>query len=249
MKALLIICVLLFPVRTCIYSQNVMWIDTVQVITGQGFNVSVKVNNVNKFVAFQFDIQFPSEAVYNVNSAVLTARANGHQLAVSQTGTNKYRFIAFSLSQSHFTGNTGPILNFTCTAGNLPGTYPLILLNPILGDSNNTNILNSYYNGQVCIQLPTNIKEETKDKGYNFNIYPNPFNSSVKFKIKSNLITNEEIKIFDTSGKLINILTLKENEALWNGTDRSGKLITSGVYFAAYSENNKSTIKRVIFLK
>lgn len=198
MKTLFVILVVFFPISTFLYSQNLMWIDTTQAITGQSFTVSVKVNNINKFVAFQFDVQFPSEATYNVNSAVLTTRANGHQLAVSQTGANKYRFIAFSLSQSQFAGNTGAILTLTCTAGNLPGTYPFILSNPILADSNNTNILNSYYNGQVSIQLPTNIKEDTKDESSGINIYPNPFNSSVKFKI-NNSNSFGEIRIFDVS--------------------------------------------------
>ncbi len=248
MKTFFIILVVFFPFSSFLYSQNVMWLDTTQTTTGQSFTVSVKVNNINKFVAFQFDVQFPSEATYNVNSTVLTTRANGHQLVVSQIGGGLYRFVAFSMSQGHFSGNTGAVITLTCTAGNLPGTYPFILSNPILADSNNTNILNSYNNGQVSIQLPTNIKEDTKDESSGINIYPNPFNSSIKFKI-NNSSSYGEIRIFDVSGKLINVLSIRENAELWNGTDSGGNPITSGIYFAAFEGNKNKTIRKIIYLK
>lgn len=65
--------------------------------------------------------------------------------------------------------------------------------------------------------------------------YPNPFNSSTNFyvKIPDNLMNKSKvINIYSATGELIKNIHLKDNTTIqWDGTDSSGRVMPSGVYY------------------
>lgn len=79
--------------------------------------------------------------------------------------------------------------------------------------------------------------------------YPNPFNPSTKinFEIpKSGLVT---LKVYDITGKLVDVL-LNENKNAGNYTlDFNGSNVSSGIYFYTLSTQDFTETKRMILLK
>ncbi|MFA6571766.1 MAG: T9SS type A sorting domain-containing protein, partial [Bacteroidota bacterium] len=76
-----------------------------------------------------------------------------------------------------------------------------------------------------------------KEKIRNFRVYPNPFESGTTFSFDSEISGNSvDIEIYDILGSKIttinSIISEGENRINWNGRDRSGSKLKSGVYFA-----------------
>jgi len=64
--------------------------------------------------------------------------------------------------------------------------------------------------------------------------YPNPFNSSTNFFIKMSDKLQEKsgtIRIYSTTGQLVQTIILATNKARWNGTDKNGVIMPSGIYY------------------
>ncbi len=104
--------------------------------------IEVYADNYESFVAFQFDIEYPSIADCILDSVSLTTRAADHVLMVNQIASNKIRVFAYSLSQSEFSGNSGSIITIPLVidaAGY--GTLPLTISEAIMGNSSSQNIL------------------------------------------------------------------------------------------------------------
>lgn len=84
--------------------------------------------------------------------------------------------------------------------------------------------------------------------------YPNPFNPLTKigFSIPENQFTS--LEIFNILGQKVKTLisqkmTIGNYEAVWNGTDKNGKLVSNGVYFYKLQSGNFSETKKMLFLK
>ena len=71
-------------------------------------------------------------------------------------------------------------------------------------------------------------------------VYPNPFVNNVHLKNSRNI---KKIKIYDASGILIRSL---ENTTSWNGQDRYGNVVSSGLYIMrVYSGDDIKSYKLI----
>ncbi|MCK4655287.1 MAG: T9SS type A sorting domain-containing protein, partial [Candidatus Cloacimonetes bacterium] len=91
---------------------------------------------------------------------------------------------------------------------------------------------------------------------YSLNIYPNPFNPTTTIKFTTeNTEKNTELIIYNIKGQKVKRLKignseLKVGQIVWNGTDDSGKYVSSGVYFCRLKVNDKSKIvKKMVLVK
>lgn len=142
----------LFFIPTVIFSQNILSIDSSDVYVSDTLTVNVQITNYQSFVAFQTDIVIPNNFTYLNNSAVLTARANGHILSANLLSGNILRVLAFAINQLSFNGDTGSVMRFKIVAGDSVGLFSLELVNPIISNSNSQNILTGFSNGVVNVQ-------------------------------------------------------------------------------------------------
>ena len=86
------------------------------------------------------------------------------------------------------------------------------------------------------------------------NNYPNPFNPVTKISFSIVETGNVTLKVYNLRGQLIKTLVEEVRETgnystIWNGTDDSGKLVTSGVYFYKMKANNYTATKKMILMK
>ena len=84
--------------------------------------------------------------------------------------------------------------------------------------------------------------------------YPNPFNPSTVISYQIPAASKVKIKIFDTVGREILTLVNEEKPAgkymvTWNGNNKNGSKVTSGVYFYQIIAGNFSLAKKMVLIK
>lgn len=84
--------------------------------------------------------------------------------------------------------------------------------------------------------------------------YPNPFNptTTISFSLAQDADVN--IDIFNQKGQLVKTLvsgsmTAGKHSVVWNGTDASGRMTSSGVYFYKMQAGSYSTTRKMIMMK
>lgn len=98
-------------------------VDDVALTAGEEKLIAIElVNSERLYSAFQFDLVLPEGVSIATNSkgklvASLDAeRMDDHSLSVEKIGDNTYRFVAFSLTNAEFYGNSGALVNLTIKA-------------------------------------------------------------------------------------------------------------------------------------
>jgi parallel beta-helix repeat protein len=116
------------------------------------------------------------------------------------------------------------------------------------------DMLANIYN-QVLIQpddsysIPDNMPSPVLDKNF-----PNPFNSSTTISYTLPKEMQAELAIYNLKGQKIRSL-VNGNQAkgmhsvVWNGTDDSGKHVSSGIYFSKLITSGKVITSKLIMLK
>jgi hypothetical protein len=100
-----------------------------------------------------------------------------------------------------------------------------------------------------------NIKSDFPKNSRLYQNYPNPFNPSTTINYSINKPGFVQIMIYYEVRKLVRILvnryqTTSECSIVWDGKDKGGRLVSSGIYYYSLkSGNNKLTTKRMLILK
>ena len=135
------------------FAVNELRIGNFNGYSNKPIEIIVKVNNMEKFTGFQFDLNLPHGFEYVSSSEKYLGRETNHQLGAA-AGTNKITFIGYSSTNANFTGEDGNLFSFEIIANVQYGYYTLYMNNVILTDSTTQNILSDYYNGSVQIASP-----------------------------------------------------------------------------------------------
>lgn len=114
-------------------------------------------------------------------------------------------------------------------------------------------VLRTFNSSYTLVQ--TQEKQTEIPKEFNlYQNYPNPFNptTSIDFSIpKTGFI---EVKVFDVVGREVKTLFSEFTEAgsyhvIWDGSDKQGMKVSTGVYFYVLGSDEYSIKKKAIFLK
>lgn len=130
---------------------------------------------------------------------------------------------------------------------NSPATGETIILtyiystNPDLAVTNWTSAVGNYLFYNTAPEAVTenriaNIKYQ------NFSATPNPFVSELRFQFSSK--STSSIKIYNASGILIR--TLSNTSSIWNGQDKFGQEIQTGIYFINVVIDNTVITKKIV---
>ncbi|MCD4818733.1 MAG: T9SS type A sorting domain-containing protein, partial [Candidatus Cloacimonetes bacterium] len=85
--------------------------------------------------------------------------------------------------------------------------------------------------------------------------YPNPFNPTTKISFSTTESTeNTELSIYNIKGQKVKTvvnekLEIGNHSIVWNGTDDSGKQVTSGIYFYKMKSGRYTATKKMILMK
>ena len=85
------------------------------------------------------------------------------------------------------------------------------------------------------------------------NIYPNPFriSTTIMFSSSEKIAKNTNLEIYNVKGQKINEISVSNgtHSAVWDGTDKFGKRVNSGIYFIGVSTNYDNHFKRILLIK
>ncbi|HEX5133478.1 MAG TPA: FlgD immunoglobulin-like domain containing protein [Candidatus Krumholzibacteria bacterium] len=84
--------------------------------------------------------------------------------------------------------------------------------------------------------------------------FPNPFNPSTRVSYELGRESQVSLAIYDATGRLVTTLydgtqPAGQHDVQWNGTDRSGVTVASGVYFARLRVDGHADTRRMVLLK
>ena len=138
------------------FAVNELHVENVSGVADDTVTVSLKMNNMDAITGFQFNFNLPEQLKYVDGSFVLTGRKANHKLTVSLEGRS-LRALAFSLTDTPFSGNDGQIATFKVRLngryGTSLGAEKAVLVANIKGQE--TNVLSDKYSGYVNIQSPS----------------------------------------------------------------------------------------------
>ena len=85
-------------------------------------------------------------------------------------------------------------------------------------------------------------------------VYPNPFNSNTRIDIDVSRSLKGKLDVYDISGRFIRSfekMNIKngKNSFDWNGTDKLGKIVPSGIYIITLTTEVGINSKKIIFVK
>jgi flagellar hook assembly protein FlgD len=88
---------------------------------------------------------------------------------------------------------------------------------------------------------------------------PNPFNPETWIPFKLAKAADVKIEIYDVSGRLVRRLDLgyrsagsywnRSRSAYWDGLNKSGEYVSSGIYFYVMTAGEFSAVRRMTILK
>jgi len=84
--------------------------------------------------------------------------------------------------------------------------------------------------------------------------YPNPFNPTTTLQYGLPEAADVDLMIFDITGRKIKAWSIVNQQAgwhevIWNGTDKSGALVPTGVYIYSLRAGNVADTKKMVFMK
>ena len=85
-------------------------------------------------------------------------------------------------------------------------------------------------------------------------IYPNPFNPATTIAFDLAKDSHVELAIFDVRGRLVAIvasgpMTAGRHQAIWYGTDRDGRGVSSGTYFCRHVAGGETQTMKLLLAK
>lgn len=112
--------------------------------------------------------------------------------------------------------------------------------------------LSDYYGDMITV---TNAKNSVLPKEFVlYQNYPNPFNLATQIIYELPIASHVKIEIYNMAGqKVVTLLDSEEpagvRKATWNGKDRLGNEVSSGVYFYTIKADDFAASKKMIMLK
>lgn len=146
--------VLAISLEAMAYAVNELHTGSMISFSGQNDILAFSINNMEPFVAFQFDLLLPDPLSYISGSAKLSGRKTDHQVSAAMINHNTLRVVAFSPSNKPFTGSYGQILELGFRVFGRGGWYPLNLSQVIITDLSGINIASASYNGSLQVAAP-----------------------------------------------------------------------------------------------
>jgi hypothetical protein len=110
--------------------------------------------------------------------------------------------------------------------------------------------------------IETGIGEEAPGKAMMrpaLSVCPNPFSKKVVFKLESETENRRngaaEIKIYDITGRLVRRFSLEPShshqgtEVVWDGTDRDGRRLPTGVYYLKVNLGDQNLTEKILHIR
>lgn len=142
-------------VSATVYATNTIVVGNNSAAKDTEVEIPVSFENMEEFIAFQFDLLVPEGLEFVPNSiANQTSRFDDHVVVANLINGNTLRFIGYSPSNKKFVGSSGKLFSFKLKPTVNTGYFPLEISNAVISNSLQENILSNSYNGYFQIKTP-----------------------------------------------------------------------------------------------
>ncbi|UCF04712.1 MAG: T9SS type A sorting domain-containing protein [bacterium] len=111
---------------------------------------------------------------------------------------------------------------------------------------------------RLTTEHPTDAGEDDTPRLHFVNVlapaFPNPFNPVTTIPFEVAAPSPVQVRIYDVSGRLVTTLTDRlidagRHQVMWNGTDRHGRQVSSGVYFCRLTIGFYTATQRIVLVR
>ncbi len=107
-----------------------------------------------------------------------------------------------------------------------------------------------WYVDDVYVPFYVEISEKTSKEKVLFNVYPNIFRENTVISFSGIRDKDAVIKIFNSAGEIINMYKINSaGKIIWDGKDKNGKKLPSGIYFINLNSKEENKRINVIILR
>ena len=216
------------------------------------FYIDIQVNNVHDLFGIAFQLVYPQELLEIVSVKAGECWSSNRLFYHN----NDYSNSNLALAISQIAGQSGQKGTFTI-ARIIMKTKSEFVIKDLMFEL--TQVAANNYSGEPMLITADRaiFKNNFAGLPQKFSLnqnYPNPFNSSTIIKYELPEPANVEIKIFNALGNEIAVLVNGNKDegvykCVWDGKDRFGKEISSGIYFYKITTKSSAKIKKCIFMK
>jgi hypothetical protein len=105
-----------------------------------------------------------------------------------------------------------------------------------------------------CLQASSAGNAAPSSPDASLSVWPNPFNPAATIRLEIPRESRVTLRIYDVSGRLVRTLVegrrdARVHEVTWDGTDDSGRRVTSGVYFCRLTAGTSVQVRKAVLLK
>ncbi|MCK4640442.1 MAG: choice-of-anchor D domain-containing protein [Candidatus Marinimicrobia bacterium] len=136
------------------YAVNELDINDMFGRSGHSSVMTIDISNMEEFVGFSFDLNVPEVMTYVPNSIALTDRKTDHVVSATTLDNGYIRVVAYSVSNTLFSGNNGNVVALDFLIDGQGGFYNINFIEPVIGDINSANMISDHYNGTLEIAAP-----------------------------------------------------------------------------------------------
>ena len=235
--------------------------------SSEPFQINISVNGIND-IPLNFDLLSPAngEIITMLNSDII----ENEVIPVSWTQSDDVDgdLIYYNIEMSTESWSQIIISNLPDTSYNLPFALIVSILDTLnvseisidwtvfSTDGMDTVYADQIFTLNIDAYDVLNVDELLIPESYALHQnYPNPFNPTTTLKYDIPEATTVSIKIFDVLGK--EVATLIDNmhqnpgfkSVRWNGLNKDGKLVVSGMYFFSIKTENFNQTRKMIMIK
>ena len=139
---------------------NTLSVPDVSVAQGRSIDLPVNLDNTEDVVAVQFTLYTPEGISIDPATATLTERADGHTVAMRQTGANRYLAMVFSPENKPVAGRTGKLLSVRMGAAeDMRGEAGLkfVLEDVTIAAADGSNIATGFSAGAIAVTASADL--------------------------------------------------------------------------------------------
>jgi len=212
---------------------------------GEWITVPIEVSNSVPVAGVQVSLEYDPKLL-TAGNAQTTERSQGFEVAYNASSGDIVALI-YSLSGDVIKAGHGSVITIPVKVKSNANDVSLRLKQVVLASKDANSIPMVVEDETIVISIPPKTHVLLQN-------YPNPCYSETKIAYQLPKSSKVTLNIYNSTGQLVKTLVDEDQQpgyhkAQWNGKDKHGKLVASGIYFYRMEAGEFTSTKKLVRLK
>jgi hypothetical protein len=213
------------------FSQNLVFVeDDIEIQQNESFSIPLKIQSDGSFTAFQFDLNYNSQAFEFVNTNIETSELNNHSITVSELDSDTIRIIVFSNQNSIIEQGVLEVVSIVFNSKDLIGDFSFVF-SDIVSDAESLiaspfsvtilpqtvvfDISGGIINKFSPLSVSVDLINQSPIKAIQFDmVLPSNFTANLSSVVKFNRLLNHELAIENISNNTYRLIIYSTQNSL-----------------------------------